>query len=174
MTQSSPDTLALSRKVLRVLIWLNLVVGVLILALLVTSIVVGDSVMRTLTAGTPEANTTLFMGMRLVALLGLGAVLVVHYVLRRILAIVDTVSVGNPFVMANAVRLQKIAWAVLVLELIHLAVGATAASVSTAAAPFDINWKFSPTRWVAVLLLFVLARVFEQGAQMREELEGTV
>jgi hypothetical protein len=46
--------------------------------------------------------------------------------------------------------------------------------VSTATAPFDIDWSFSPTRWVAVLLLFVLARVFEQGAQMREELEGTV
>ena len=45
---------------------------------------------------------------------------------------------------------------------------------ATAARPFDIDWKFSPTRWVAVLLLFVLARVFEQGARMREELEGTV
>ena len=171
---TNPDTLTLSRKVLRVLIWLNLVVGVLILGLLVTSIVVGDSVMRTLTAGTPQANATLFMGMRLVAVLGLSAVPIVHFILTRILAIVDTVSVGDPFVMANAARLQKIAWAVLVLELIHLAVGAVAASVSTAAAPFDVNWSFSPTRWVAVLLLFVLARVFEQGAQMREELEGTV
>jgi len=169
-----PETLVLSRKVLRVLIWLNLLVGVLILGLLVTSLVVGDQVMRTLTAGTPQANATLFMGMRLVALIGLCAVPIVHFILTRILAIVDTVSVGNPFVMANATRLQKIAWAVLILELSHLAVGAVAASVSTAAAPFDVNWSFSPTRWVAVLLLFVLARVFEQGAQMREELEGTV
>jgi len=174
MTHSSPDTLALSRKVLRLLIKLNLLVGVLILALLVTSIVVGDSVMRALTAGSPEANATLFMGMRLVALLGLCAIPVVHFILSRILAIVDTVSVGNPFVMVNAARLQKIAWAVLALELMHFAVGAIAASVSTAAAPFDIDWKFSPTRWVAVLLLFVLARVFEQGARMREELKGTV
>jgi hypothetical protein len=174
MTHSSPDTLALSRKVLRLLVKLNLLMGVLILALLVTSVVVGDSVMRTLTAGNPQANATLFMGMRLVAVLGLCAIPVVHFILTRILAIVDTVSVGDPFVMANAERLQKIAWAVLVLELIHLAVGAVAASVSTAAAPFDINWKFSPTRWVAVLLLFVLARVFEQGAQMRKDLEGTV
>lgn len=174
MTESYPDALALSRKVLRVLTWLNLLVGVLILGLLVTSVVVGDQVMRTLAAGTPQANARLFMGMRLVALIGLCAVPVVHFILGRILAIVDTVSVGNPFVMANAARLQKIAWAVLILELSHLAVGAVAASVSTAAAPFDINWSFSPTRWVAVLLLFVLARVFEQGAQMREELEGTV
>lgn len=174
MIKSYPETLPLSRKVLRVLVKLNLLVGVLILGLLVTSIVVGDPVMRALTAGNPQANATLFMGMRLVAVLGLSAVPVVHFILTRILAIVDTVGAGDPFVMANAVRLQKIAWAVLLLELIHLAVGAVAAGVSTPAAPFDINWKFSPTRWVAVLLLFVLARVFEQGAQMREELEGTV
>ncbi len=174
MAQSYPDTLALSRKVLRVLIWLNLLMGALILGLLVTSVVVGDSVMRTLAAGTPQANATLFMGMRLVALIGLCAVAVVHFILIRLLAIVDTVGVGDPFVMENAVRLSKIAWAVLVLELMHLAVGITAASVSTPAAPFDINWRFSPTRWVAVLLLFVLARVFEQGARMRDELEGTV
>jgi len=174
MTQSYPDTLALSRKVLRVLVWLNLLMGVLILGLLVTSVVIGDSVMRALAAGTPQANARLFMGMRLVAVIGLAAVPVVHFILTRILAIVDTVSVGDPFVMVNAARLQKIAWGVLALELMHFAVGAVAASVSTAAAPFDINWRFSPTRWVAVLLLFVLARVFEQGARMRDELEGTV
>jgi hypothetical protein len=34
--------------------------------------------------------------------------------------------------------------------------------------------KFNFTRWLGVLLLFVLARVFEQGARMRDELEGTV
>ena len=174
MTSSYPDTLALSRRVLRVLIKLNLLVGVLILGLLVTSVVVGDQVMRTLAAGTPQAGAKLFLGMRLVAVIGLCAVPVVHFILTRILAIVDTVSIGNPFVMANAARLQKIAWAVLILELMHLAVGAIAAAVSTTDAPLDLDWSFSPTRWVAVLLLFVLARVFEQGARMREELEGTV
>ena len=174
MTRSYPDTLGLSRKVLRLLIKLNLLVGVLILGLLVTSVVVGEPVMRALGAGSPEANAKLYLGMRLVAVIGLAAVPVVHFILTRILAIVDTVSVGDPFVTANAERLQKIAWAVLALELMHFAVGGIAAAVSTAAAPFDIDWKFSPTRWVAVLLLFVLARVFEQGARMREELEGTV
>ncbi len=174
MTDSYPDPLALSRSVLRTLIVLNLVLGVLILGLLVTSVIVGDSVMRALAAGTPQANATLFLGMRLVAVIGLAGVPVVHFVLTRLLAIVDTVRDGNPFVMANAARLQRIAWAVLILELMHLAVGAIATAVSTAAAPLDISWRFSLTRWMAVLLLFVLARVFEQGALMREELEGTV
>jgi hypothetical protein len=174
MPQSHPDTLALARKALRLLIKLNLLVGVLILGLLVASIVAEGPVMRALGAGPPEANAKLYLGMRLVAVIGLAAVPVVHFILTRLLAMVDTVSVGDPFVLANAARLQNIAWAVLALELMHLAVGAIAAGVSTATAPFDIDWSFSPTRWVAVLLIFVLARVFEQGAQMREELEGTV
>jgi hypothetical protein len=62
----------------------------------------------------------------------------------------------------------------LALELMHFAVGAVASSVSSAEVPLNIGWNFSLTRWLAVLLLFVLARVFEQGAHMREELEGTV
>jgi len=82
--------------------------------------------------------------------------------------------VGEPFVVENAVRLQKIAWAVLALEVLHLVIVAVAANVSTPQAPLDIGWDFSVTRWLAVLLLFVLARVFETGARMREELEGTV
>jgi hypothetical protein len=174
MTRSYPDPLALSRSVLRFLIKLNLLVGVLILGLLVTSLVVGDPVMRMLAARTPQGGATLFLGMRLVAVLGLAGVPVVHFILTWLLAIVDTVRDGNPFMMANAARLQRIAWAVLVLELMHLAVAAIAAAVSTAAAPFDISWRFSLTPWLAVLLLFVLARVFEQGSRMREELEGTV
>ena len=44
----------------------------------------------------------------------------------------------------------------------------------TAADPLDIGWSFSATGWLAVLLLFVLARVFNEGAEMRYELEGTV
>ncbi len=172
MTHSYPDTLALSRRVLRALIKLNLLVGALILALLIASLVSEAWVMKALGAG--QGNSTLYLGMRLIMVIGLGAVPVVHLVLTRLLAIVETVSVGNPFVVANAARLQGIAWAVLALELMHLAVGIIAASVSTAAAPLNISWGFSLTRWLAVLLLFVLARVFEQGARMREELEGTV
>jgi hypothetical protein len=81
---------------------------------------------------------------------------------------------GDPFVAENATRLQQIAWAVLGLELLHLCVGIVEASVSSEAAPLDLNWSFSPTPWLAILLLFVLARVFDHGTRMREELEGTV
>ena len=174
MTKSYSDALTLSRKVLRLLIKLNLLMGSLILLLLIASLTNESWVMRALGARPAPGNSMLFVGMRLIMVIGICGVPLVHLVLARLLIIVETVTVGNPFVVANAVRLRTIAWAILGLELMHFAVGTVAALVSTAAAPLDISWDFSLTRWLAVLLLFVLAQVFEQGARMREDLEGTV
>ena len=174
MSSPNPDTLALSTTVLRILTKLNLLMGALILALLIASLVAGPFVMRALGVPAALSNPMLFIGMRLIMVIGICAVPIVHFILTRLLTIVETVSTGNPFVAANAARLQAIAWALLALELTHYAVGAVAASLSSAGLPLDISWGFSLTRWLAVLLLFVLARVFEEGARMREELEGTV
>jgi hypothetical protein len=174
MSRPYPDTLALSSTVLRVLSKLNLLVGALIIALLIASLIAETPVMRALGVPPALSNTMLFIGMRLIMVLGICAVPVVHFILTRLLMIVETVSTGSPFVAANAARLQAIAWALLALELTHYAVGALATGLSSASLPINISWGFSLTRWLAVLLLFVLARVFEQGARMREDLEGTV
>jgi hypothetical protein len=174
MTKSHVDALTLSRRILRVLIKLNLLMGALILALLIASLVAESWVMKALGAPLAPGNSMLFLGMRLIMVIGICSVPIVHLILARLLTIVETVSVGNAFVMANAVRLKTIAWAILGLELMHFTVGTIAALVSTTAAPLNITWGFSLTRWLTVLMLFVLARVFEQGARMREDLEGTV
>ena len=174
MTKSYPDPLTLSRRVLRLLTKLNLLLGALILALLIASLIAESWVMRALGARPVPGNSMLFLGMRLIMVIGICSVPIAHLVLTRLLAIVETVKVGNPFVMANAVRLKTIAWAILGLEVMHFTVGAIVEGVSTAAAPLDISSGFSLTGWLTVLLLFVLARVFEQGARMREDLEGTV
>ena len=174
MRRPPPDALPVTRRVLKILIRLNQLMGVAILALLVASLAAEDFVMRALGAAPPAGNHRLVIGMRLVMVLGIAAVPVANVVLTRLLAIVETAADGDPFVSENAVRLQTIAWAVLALELLHLAVGAVAAGASTDQAPLDLDWGFSVTRWLAVLLLFVLARVFEQGSRMREDLAGTV
>jgi hypothetical protein len=67
-----------------------------------------------------------------------------------------------------------IAWAMLGFEVLHLLVGIVSKSASSGAVRLDIGWSFSLTPWLAVLLLFVLARVFYHGARMRDDLEGTV
>lgn len=174
MRSPYPDALPVTRRVLKILIRLNQLMGVAILALLVASLAAESFVMSALGVGPAVGNPGLIVVMRLIMVLGIAAVPVTHVVLTRLLAIVETVAGGDPFVTENAARLQGIAWAVLGLELLHLAVGAVAAGVSTAEAPLDLRWSFSVTRWLAVLLLFVLARVFEQGSRMREDLAGTV
>ena len=174
MPRSYPDALALSRKVLRILIVLNLIMGALILALLVASLVAEGPVMDALGVKRTDGREELILGLRLIAVLGILAVPFAHVVLARLAAIVDTVRIGDPFVAVNADRLMTIAWTLLGLELLHLVVGAVAGRASSAGQELDIDWNFSVTRWLAVLLCFVLARVFEQGARMREDLAGTV
>src|SRR5262249_2356867 len=66
----------------------------------------------------------LIMGLRAVALLGLAGIPLNYAVLKRLLAIVLTVRAGDPFVAANAYRLQAIAWALLALQLLSLVIGA--------------------------------------------------
>ncbi|MFL5485530.1 MAG: DUF2975 domain-containing protein [Gemmatimonadaceae bacterium] len=174
MSNSYPDALKLSRSVLNALIALNLVMGLLILFMLIGSLVAETWVMTALGAAHPGRAPTLYLGMRVIMVIGIGAVPLAHVVLTRLRAIVETVRLGDPFVAENTERLQVIAWMVLGLELLHVAVGAIARAVSTTAQPLDIDWNFSVTRWLAVLLLFVLARVFEHGTRMREELQATV
>jgi hypothetical protein len=121
----------------------------------------------------PDAER-LVMGMRAIAVLGLVAIPINHAVLKRLLAIVETVRAGDPFVAANASRLHGIAWALLALQLLSLVIGAIGRAVSTAAHPLDLDAGFSINGWLAVLLTLLLARVFAEGSRMRDDLEGTV
>jgi hypothetical protein len=172
MRHSFPFALAASRFVVRGLIVVNIVAGALILALLVAGFVAREQVFTAL--GADVANARLVFGMRLIMVIGVASVPLAHILLTRLLAIVDTVRFGDPFVAGNAARLQTTAWALLGLELLHLAVGPIAASASSGSQRLDIHSNVSVTGWLAVLLLFVLARVFEHGTRMREDLEGTV
>jgi hypothetical protein len=171
-SRSFPSALAASRVLIRILIVLNLVLGTLIVALLVAGIIARDEVFAAL--GADVTNARLIHGMRLIMVIGIGSAPLAHMLLTRLLAIVETVRFGDPFVSSNAARLQTTAWALLGLELLHLAVGAIAASASSESQPLDIDWNFSITGWLAVLLLFVLARVFEHGTRIRDDLEGTI
>lgn len=159
--------------VLRILILGNLLFGGLVLALLIASLIAEEWVMRALGVRGGGNNATLILWMRAVMVIGIGSVPFTHVVLTRLLAIVETVRLGDPFVAENAARLKAMAWAVLGLELLHLAVGALAVG-PLSNTQLDLDWSFSVIPWLAVLLLFVLAQVFDDGARMRDDLKGTV
>ena len=157
--------------VVRALILANLVFGGLVLALLIASLIAEDWVFRALGVRPDGSATVIFWG-RIVMVIGIGSVPFTYIVLTRLLAIVETVRLGDAFVAGNAARLKTMAWALLGLEVLHLAVGAVAVALSNT--QMDLDWSFSVTRWLAVLLLFVLAQVFDDGARMRDDLKGTV
>lgn len=167
-----PDALLLSSRLLWLLAGLNLVLGFLITAGLIASFVAPEFVLRGI--GADPTNAKQAAGLRAIAVIGILAVPLAHVTLMRLLSIVETVRAGDPFVAENARRLRIIAWAVLGLEVTHLMVGLVAVTASSDDAPIDVDFSFSVTRWLAVVLLFVLAQVFAHGTRMREEIEGTV
>ena len=172
-SSTSSAALPIAYVMLRILIVLNWLGGAAILALLV--VMPNEQWIMTAfkLSPSPEAER-LVMGLRAIAVLGLAAIPLNYAVLKRLLAIVETVRAGDPFVAANASRLQAIAWVLLAVNLLSIVIGAIAKTVSTPAHPLHIDAGFSISGWLAVLLTFLLARVFAEGALMREDLEGTV
>jgi hypothetical protein len=170
---TSSTALPIAYVVLRILIVVNWLGGIAILALLV-AFPTRRWIMSSLELSPgPEADGVV-LGLRAIAVVGLVAIPLHNVVLKRLLAIVETVRSGDPFVASNAFRLQAIAWTLLALQLLSLVVGAIAKAVSTPAHPLHLQAGFSISGWLAVLLTFLLARVFAEGSLMREDLAGTV
>jgi hypothetical protein len=169
----SAAALPLAYNALRVLIVVNWMFGAAILALLLV-LPHEQWIMTTFRiSASPEAER-LITGFRAIAVIGLASVPLNYVVLRRLLALVETVRAGDPFVEANAYRLQAIAWALLALQILSILVSTIAKAISTPAHPVKLAAGFSISGWLAVLLTFVLARVFAEAARMRADLEGTV
>ena len=95
-------------------------------------------------------------------------------ILRRLLAIVETVSGGDPFVAANAERLRIIAWSLCALQVLGMIVVAIGKAVADSGLPLHLGAGFSASGWLAVLMAFVLAQVFAVGTELRDEVRGTV
>lgn len=174
MTPLTPATLNASRFTLRFLIVLNWLYGTAILAGLIAGHVAEGPLVTALGVKPSAETAPLIEGMRAIALLGLASVPLHFVFLKRLLEIVESVRVHDPFIGRNARRLRTIAWALLGLQIISLAIGGIARTVSTPVYPLHLDAGFSTGGWLGVLLLFVLARVFAEGTRMREDLEGTV
>lgn len=174
MSRSPSPVLPVAYAGLRILIVLNWAYGAVVLAILVGMLAAEQWTMTAL--GVPPAAQTgaLVMGMRAIAALGLAGVPLNLALLRRLVAMVETVRSGDPFVTANADRLQAIAWLLLGEQILSVVIGLIGKAVSTPGHALHLDAGFSPSGWLAVILTFVLARVFAEGARMRQDLEGTV
>ena len=159
----------------RILILLNWLGGAAILALL-TATIVAEQWTFTALGITPEsAIPSMIMGLRAIAALGAGR-------RRPQLCRPQTAARDGRDGEERATRSSPptptvssaIAWVLLALQLLSLAIAAVGKAISTPANPVVLDAGFSINGWLAVLLTFVLARVFAEGTLMREDLEGTV
>ncbi len=174
MSRPASTALPIAYIGLRILIVLNWIYGAIVLAILVGMLAAGPWTMTALGVPSSAQSGPLIIGMRAIAALGLVAVPLNLVLLKRLVAMVQTVRAGDPFIAANASRLQTIAWLLLWQQVLSVIIGFIAESVSTPGHPLHLDAGFSPSGWLAVILTFVLARVFAEGTLMREDLQGTV
>lgn len=93
---------------------------------------------------------------------------------RHLYRIVTSVGEGDPFIPANAGRLQAMGWISLAVHVLGIPLAATTRWLSRFTGGEHMSFEFSYYGFLLALVLFVLARVFREGARMREELDGTV
>jgi hypothetical protein len=123
----------------------------------------------------PGMNVTELMPL-LLAVFALGIVVLglLWTMMRKLLAIIASVEIGNPFVHANALRLKAIGWMMVILQLVGIPLAILAGHAADMFGESDTGLDISLNGILAILLVFILAGIFERGAEMREELEGTV
>lgn len=91
--------------------------------------------------------------------------------LRRIFA---TLTAGDPFRPENVTRLRFIGVVLAGLLLLGYVAPAIIALLFPVHLDDDFSLNFNPTSWFAVLVVFVLAEVFREGARLRGEAELTI
>ena len=163
-----------SRLFVRIALIVNRIFFFGVIAMLIVSAILSTRFVPLLIPNTSAADLpSALTGLRLLMLIGLAMAVATEIVLRTLAQIITSTGAGDPFIAANARRLQTIGWALLGLQLLAIpcalldkfcpALGSAAPGAS-----------FSPGGWLAVLMVFVLSRVFAAGSTMRDELEGTV
>ena len=164
-----------TRLVLTFLIWFTAAAAVVCSLLIPIVIFKHGAVVRDLTESGIRAEALPWMVVLLC--LGIAMAILGFFFFRLLRRIVDSVGDGDPFIPINADRLYQMGW--LSLGIQGLVMAATPLMIWFDALPQKPNVHHNDTGFsvgalVTALLLFVLARVFRVGSQMREDLEGTV
>ena len=113
------------------------------------------------------------IGLRGEMLIGIVMAIATDRLLVALGQVITSASIGDPFNAGNARKLQTVGWSLLVLQLLDvpaMLLGRFFPSLGSGAPDAGV----SVGGWVAVLMVFILARVFAAGSVMRADLEGTI
>ena len=104
-----------------------------------------------------------------------AAMLVLYLLfLLNLSRIVATVGTGDPFQPENADRLGKMGWLTVALQVCMLVFAPLVARIAERIGEPGGGIDLTFDGLLLALVLFVLARVFRHGTQLRDDLEGTV
>ena len=129
------------------------------------------------TAGAPDGTFTALVTLLVLLWLTLGLCMLFA---RQLRGVIDSVGRGDPFEPANGIRLTRMARYALGVQACQFAIGPLLATYGRYATSiggadgFTARSDASLTALALAVTLFILARVFRKGTEMREELEGTV
>lgn len=176
MTASPRDPLLTAARILIVIAMvLAIIIGTLMVVLLPVMIIGQEEILKELTAETGKTldwQTTAAIQAILI-LIAIMASAAYHW-LRDLRHVIDSVGMGDPFAPENADRLAHMGWLTVAIEAMSIPVGGIgqwlAATIKDATSDFGLSLGGI----LLALILFILARVFREGARMRSDLEGTV
>jgi hypothetical protein len=142
MTRARSTALPLAYVTLRILIVLNWLYGAAILGLVIFANTNPAWFMMAIDVPAGVDPQRVMVGLTAIAALGLLAVPLNHLILTRLLRMVQTVSAGDPFVRANAYRMNAIAWALLGLQVLSLVIGAIGKAIAGKGFPLHLDAGF--------------------------------
>ncbi len=160
--------------VLRVLLVLNIAFAIAFAVGLIASVPLHDLFAAKIAAKYPAAAVErVVAGVRWLLLLGIVAAVPAHVIFSRLSAVMGTVRIGETFAAPNARRVALIGWALLAIQLLDVPLALIVRRFDGLGIDADGS-SVSIGGWLSVLVAFILARVFAEGAALREDLEGTV
>ena len=135
-------------------------------------LIMNESILETLArhGGPPES---IWAVIGVIALSGAVAALGFFF-FRDLYRIVASVEDGDPFIPANAQRLQAMGWISIAVHVLGVPLAMTSQWLDRIFDQRPDGFELSYFGLLLALVLFVLARVFREGARLRDELEGTV
>ncbi|WP_159980799.1 MULTISPECIES: DUF2975 domain-containing protein [unclassified Novosphingobium] len=167
--------LALARGVILVSMGVTALIGALFLVLSPFMVFGRFDIMARISGDGPDGLTTdTFIAIGGVLILIAAMAACAFLFLRHLLRIIDSVGQGDPFNPVNAGRLAAMGWLALAIEGISFPTGLVAAWIARTVKDSHIGIGFSLGGVLLAIILFILARIFRKGAEMRAELEGTV
>ena len=177
MPTKPSDPLLAAGKVITVVLMAIIAIATVVLVGLVPALLLNQAEFAAEISMTSSSNLTTITGITIALLLIIASVTAISFHFFQLLdRIIDTVGAGDPLTLENAARLNRMGWIALIFQAATLPISALAAYLRDLL-PTDelsVDFQFSLTGVLLALVLFILARVFKHGAQMREDLEGTV